>query len=64
LLLPGVVFKEKNMPDGRPVRQKYLRRLDDSESPHAGQPFLMILPANQVALYVIFMVLNSSLNSR
>jgi hypothetical protein len=50
LLLPGVVFKEKNMPDGRAVRQKYLRRMDDSESPHAGQPFLIILAANQVAL--------------
>jgi hypothetical protein len=37
--------------------------MDDSESTHAGQPFLMILTANQVALQVVFMVFNASLKS-
>jgi hypothetical protein len=37
--------------------------MDDSESPHAGQPFLIILPGNEVAIYVMFMVFNAGLNS-
>jgi hypothetical protein len=58
-----VVCKEKNMPDGRPVRQNYLRRMDDSESPPVGQPFLIILQAIEVALVVMFVVFNASLKS-
>jgi len=37
--------------------------MDDSESPQTGQPFLIILTANQVALEVVFMVFNASLKS-
>jgi hypothetical protein len=51
------------MPAGRPVRQKFLRRVDDSESPHVGQPFLIILPVIEVALDAMFMVFNAGLIS-
>jgi hypothetical protein len=37
--------------------------MDDSESPHAGQPFLMFFTANQVALEVVFMVFKASSKS-